>query len=103
VRARRDPAAGPRKQAQRFARLHRVDRLANGLRRQDAVDPRRHEPDAVEPALQERPEVLLAPRLAIRCAGRRSKRCGYSKMLRRYARRLAGHPRPKSLPAQSGG
>ena len=50
-----------REQAQRLVRLHRVDRLANGRLRQDAVDPRRHQPDAVRAALQKRPQILLTP------------------------------------------
>jgi PemK-like, MazF-like toxin of type II toxin-antitoxin system len=50
-----------RKEAQRFARLHSVDRLTKRFLRHDAVDLRRDETDAVRPGLEERPQVLLAP------------------------------------------
>jgi len=50
-----------REQAEGFADLHRVDRLANRGRGKNVVDTRRDQPDAVRPALQEGPQVLLAP------------------------------------------
>ena len=50
-----------RQQGQGLAPLHRVDLLANGVLRQDAVDPGGDQTHAMAPALQEGPQVLLPP------------------------------------------
>src|SRR5208337_2780786 len=52
-----------REQPQGFAGLHGVDGLANGRRRRDAVDPGGQQTDSVWSSLQERPQVLLPPRV----------------------------------------
>ena len=51
----------PGQQRQRLVRRHGVHRLALGLQGQNVVAARGDEPRGVPPALQERPQILLAP------------------------------------------
>jgi hypothetical protein len=52
-----------RKESERFPGPHRVDHHAKGVRRQHMVEARRDQAGRVAPALQERPQILLAPHI----------------------------------------
>jgi hypothetical protein len=55
------PRQSARQQTERLVSPHRVDLLGHSLFRQHAVDPRRHQPEAMPAAPQEGLEVRLAP------------------------------------------
>jgi hypothetical protein len=50
-----------REEGERFPGPHRVDHHAKGVRRQHVVEARRDQARRVAAALQERPQILLAP------------------------------------------